>query len=793
MAIIVDPDNLDRFQVIFGTEIQQISIRDVGVVVSSQSATGTTSSGTSTFTDSGASFIVDGVAVGDVIAIVTGATAGHYVVASVDSATQLTVEETFSATESNLIYQVQEPTGGSTADGVTLQAIYSYSKEEWRADSATFGGDDLVRHEFPFEAITSEQFEIGGGAAHADWTWFNFFTRKRIRTGGWAERNTANTVLSEYAGIITLGNLDLDTQVYYQNVDGAAPINFEFLGPVNEAIQVFEDGGADNRGFLKLFARKKARTYAGSEIADIGVTTIQTIVNRFPLAAAVDPAITATDAEILGTSPYRNQGAALTTGIGGVTTAGGTNFVSATSTFQTDGVAPGDTLQLTSGTQIGYYTIDSVTSETELEIRPDFEFTTWGATEASLAFSVTSTVIIATRTDDATLANVDGVSGTLTSGTGGFTGAVEAGDIVILTEASDLAGIYDVISVDSDTQLTLDTTDRPFAGETNVDYRVVEPGMYLQYKRDLITLTATGDLTFADGNPDTIQRASGSWATDGVTAGTVIEITGSNSNNGSYTVASIITSSTADDTVVLVPTDTLVAEGPVTATATAYDGFKRDIGGTIYTFNWKVSGNNASLADIYQFVQHQLRQTTDIDTGNSTFRGDVTDLLMSFSTPTATLLNLFIDDLASTDINNATFQDATDTNRNFPFLASVQLIFNVNLQGDASARYWLFFSNDDAGNDAGADFSTDSAILVQDSEGVPVNGDVTGQSSISFTYDYDGNTQRGAGSQGSDAPVTLVAIGLDTAQYVITTANITRSTANTISAVAALERNYSNT
>ena len=57
---------------------------------------------------------------------------------------------------------------------------------------------------------------------------------------------------------------------------------------------------------------------------------------------------------------------------------------------------------------------------------------------------------------------------------------------------------------------------------------------------------------------------------------------------------------------------------------------------------------------------------------------------------------------------------------------------------------------------------------------------------------YDGNIQRGSGSSGVDAPVTVVAIGLTTGQYVKSTGTITKSTANTVSLVAALERNYSN-
>ncbi len=65
-----------------------------------------------------------------------------------------------------------------------------------------------------------------------------------------------------------------------------------------------------------------------------------------------------------------------------------------------------------------------------------------------------------------------------------------------------------------------------------------------------------------------------------------------------------------------------------------------------------------------------------------------------------------------------------------------------------------------------------------------------GTTSITFTYAYDTNVQRGAGSGSTTAPVTLVAIGAPVGQFVIATGNITNTTGITISAVASLERNY---
>lgn len=801
MPIITDPDNLDRHQIVFGTANQKISVRDVGALVHAsldERTTGVTTAASRTFTDAGATFQTWGVAAGDIVCIFTGADAGHYVVESVNSETSITVAAdspdfaNFTGATS-ITYDIRDPSGGSTVDGVTLQALYSFAKEEWRTDSELYGSDDLIRHPFPFEAITREQMEIGGGSSHDDWTFFNGYSRKKVRTGGWQAKSQGNTNLFSYAGVITLGEIDTDAQVYYQQTSVSTnPANFTFLGPVNEPLLVNQNGGPDNRTYLKLFVRKKSRTYAQSEIADIGVSSLETIVNRFPLAHAVDAAIDATDGEILGSTPWRNQ-RTKDTGTDGSKTANGTTFSSASATWVTDGVAAGDTLRITEGSEQGYYTILSVDSETQVTIAPDAEFTDWGFTESSLDFTVYSTYIVRNKTDGA-LADVDGDTGTLTSASSNFvTLDVNAGDMVVIKEAaSNHRGVYKVISRDSATQLTLNTSDKAFTTVTNIDFDVIEPGMYLQYKQEtVINNPTTGNLTFGNANPDTIVRASGSWVTDGVAVGDIVTISsGTTLNLGSFTVATV-----AALTLTLVATDTVAAEvvtGGVGAGLTVYRPFKRVVNGVTYAFRWRLFGRTATLSQCYEFVQHQLRQSTDIDYGPGTSRGDVTSLLMSYASPTGTALDLYIDDLASADVNNVTFQDATGTNRLEKFLAAGSISFNSALQADASAKYWMFFLNDDAGANAGNDYGTPGAIIVDNDLGADIAGNVSGAPSVSFTYDYDGNVQRGGGSAGTNAPVVIIAIGLNQAQFVRTDGTIERSKANNFALVAATERNYSN-
>lgn len=153
---------------------------------------------------------------------------------------------------------------------------------------------------------------------------------------------------------------------------------------------------------------------------------------------------------------------------------------------------------------------------------------------------------------------------------------------------------------------------------------------------------------------------------------------------------------------------------------------------------------------------------------------------------------MYIDSFAVADRNRITFRDFGAVERTFPFLAVLTLQFNDNIVNDASAAYVIYFTNDDAGDNTGRDFGTSTALILKNNVGTDQAGLVSGQSSIAITFDYDGNVQRGAGSAGVDAPITVVVIGLGTAQYVSATGTISRSNANVVSLTAALERNYSN-
>ena len=105
---------------------------------------------------------------------------------------------------------------------------------------------------------------------------------------------------------------------------------------------------------------------------------------------------------------------------------------------------------------------------------------------------------------------------------------------------------------------------------------------------------------------------------------------------------------------------------------------------------------------------------------------------------------------------------------------------------DTNAIYRVFFTTNPAGN-----FGTSNAVIVDNAAGTDISGSVSGAASVQWSFDYDGNIQGGR-TAGTDAAITAVAIGLNTGQYVSATETIRKSTSNSISLVAPLERNYQN-
>lgn len=219
---------------------------------------------------------------------------------------------------------------------------------------------------------------------------------------------------------------------------------------------------------------------------------------------------------------------------------------------------------------------------------------------------------------------------------------------------------------------------------------------------------------------------------------------------------------------------------------------KREIGEEEYDFSIVIDGNGESIQKIYEFVQWSLRQNTNINDGVSpSVLGLTADDMLQFVGPTLFTLytsynggsGVFIENFDEVDTNDIRFRhdgSATEVVR-FPFVAAGRINFNDNLTNAEESRYVMFFTTG---------FDTVDATIVEDANENSVTGSPYGLSDVVFTYDYDGNIQRGVGTAGTDAPVTVVAIGTFVAQYVRATGIIAESTQNVITLVAPLERNY---
>lgn len=111
----------------------------------------------------------------------------------------------------------------------------------------------------------------------------------------------------------------------------------------------------------------------------------------------------------------------------------------------------------------------------------------------------------------------------------------------------------------------------------------------------------------------------------------------------------------------------------------------------------------ADKNEIYEKIQFQLRQATDIDETGGTVIGKMTGGLATFVGPDITFglqqstnpngggAGVIVEGFDSNDTNNMFFVDNGGTTRNFPFVAAGNFLFNANLVNDSDPEYWLYF------------------------------------------------------------------------------------------------------
>jgi hypothetical protein len=698
-----------------------------------------------------------------------------------------------------------------TADGVTMLALHSFMKEEWKNDTT------LPGIPFPMLGIDFDagKWELGVDPSgnFNDWAFADddgtesIFTRRAIRNAGWVEYDATGLFKAKFTNVTTLGSFEDTTNDFAHYAfgndptDTAAATDFIFGGPVNEPVQ-FYDG---------LVTRADGGT--GYDFNNDTPDTID-----------------------------RNDGGS----------------------WITDGYTIGSLVVVQNANTVGNdgtYEITGVTTSTITVVAYP------GGGDAGLTtdlLDTTATFDLDNRLNFAVFLRVrDADPNGKTYARSDLSGAGE----------SELVNKVIKYPLSNATDLNITETDANIAANspyTEVRLRYL-PAAYNREvdtttKRDFGIVVDVGTYSHSNGVSATSTTfTSADWnagageALGDYTGGTLIIHEGT--DQGTHTISGTPTAPGGTLTVVLTValtasesnlSFTMERASPLTATKTEiYEKIQyqlrqdADIDETINT----VTGSTAD--ELATFIGPDLEMGRDIPTN-----------------PNGGGSGVIIEGFDANDTNNLFFYDNGGTRRNFPFVAAGTLNFNANLVTDTDPDYWLFFeyttrttvsdfaisaasgstaSFDSAGanlptvaqndyvrltdmtneenngiwivtdasptatqfdarkidgktvvNETSASHPIDQnpidspdAIIVNDNGGTPITG-AASSASIAFDFDYDNNTQGGR-TAATDANVVLRAGGLETGQMAEQGGLlITRNTGLSFSITSALERNYSN-
>lgn len=663
--------------------------------------------------------------------------------------------------------------GNLSSDGVTLQALYSFFKEEWKTDAT------LIPHDFPQIAITPEQFEW-----IEDWKPINDTTRKLIRTAGWREIDSSDVLQKEFSGVITLGTFEdsaNDTAYYQQGddpTDTTAAIDFDRAGPVNEMVQTYDNvTPADATTGFDFTTTTITRNDGGSWITDgyqIGARV--EVANATTSANDGTYVITALTASVITTT-----GLSADTGDNTATFAVDRRnalklFLRVRDADPNGKVYSSSNLSAIGVTELTYQayrfplsnSTDLKISETDANIGSNSPYTQIVVRYFDQSYQ--REVDSATKRDFGividvgTFSGVDGASAastTFTTAEGGIPTTTYDGGSLILHEGTD-QGTH-AISTASGTTVTLSSA--LTGSESNLSFTLQRSSPVVAtaeeiYEKVQYLLRQATDI---DSTDQTVvgETADGLLVFVGDTLVTGRAIP-SNPNGGGSGV--FIEGFDANDTNRLTFTDNT---------------------GTERTFPFVAAGSllfnanlvNDSAGEYWMFFQYTTRTV-------------VSDLVLTGTSDTLTSAGSNLPTLSVNDyieISGLTGGDAAMNG-----IYQVDVVNTVNQSYDVS-RYdgaTIVTTSSASANVDQDPINSPDAIIVDDNSGTDIAGNVSG-SSIGFDFDYDGNVQGGR-TASTDANVVIRAIGLETAQFVETTGTITQAVGQTFSVVAALERNYSN-
>jgi hypothetical protein len=676
-------------------------------------------------------------------------------------------------------------------DGVTLQALYSFFKEEWKDDNT------LIPHPFPMQAITPEQFEF-----IKDWEPADTTTRNLIRTGGWREIDESDVLKREYAGVITLGSFEdetADTAYYWQGTDvtdTTATTNMNFAGPVNEVVNTynlnvgpdigspafdFVDGGGGNDQIV--------RSDGGSWITDgyrvgsqVTVITAGVTANN---GTYVIQAVTATTLDI--------PTASITADSGDTTAQFAANYRNAFKIFirVRDADPNGKTFDSSDLPAIGVTTMQNqvyrfpLSNATDLNISATDASITGGSpwdqieiryfdqaftrtVDISRSFGIVidvgtfSIVDGATTASDTTVTTVEaGIpvttydGGTLTihegADAGTYTIATATGGNIFLADSPGLTATASNIS------MTLQRA-TPVTATLQQIYEKVQWSLRQQSDIDQTDQIITGNtaddlLVFVGSNLQTGQTIPSN--ANGGGSGVIIEGFDANDTNDlTFT----------DNAGVKTITFPFVAAGNITFNQLLVDDAGPAEYTMFYTYTERFTNTGFSITNLGGSPATAQLQSDTTDIAGELAPGD------------------FIRLSGWTNAENDGIYQVVSAITGSP--EQVVDVVRINLNEPITEAAGASVSLDKNPIDS------DDAIIVDDNNAADVTGTI-GATSVAFDFDYDNNVQGGRDAA-TDANITIRAIGLESAQFVEITGVITRATGLSFSVVAGQERNYSN-
>jgi hypothetical protein len=203
----------------------------------------------------------------------------------------ITVEEQATIDMSQHGGGVTDPNPLSEDDGIKLEALYAFERQERKTDETLRQYDYFFTGSFKFagayEIVNNRKFyDTDTGGANSD----TVDDRFKIRGSGWIERDGVGAIGRIYYGNKSLGNIEALSQPYNQLIDGGAPVDYDKDGPIDEAVQVFGDIAVDantttfdTRTYESLKVRTFGFNYDEKILADSGVTEMGGYSSGFAL------------------------------------------------------------------------------------------------------------------------------------------------------------------------------------------------------------------------------------------------------------------------------------------------------------------------------------------------------------------------------------------------------------------------------------------------------------------------------------------------------------------------------